>query len=90
MSMEPGQPSPADADAVVADGRDVPSPVAETQGAAPQAETLDAKPAAHADLVERADAELSSLDELPLAAHPEVYARIHETLNRELADIDGA
>ena len=42
------------------------------------------------DLVERAEAELSSLDELALSAHPEVYARIHQTLSRELADIDGA
>lgn len=41
-------------------------------------------------LTTAAGAELDRLAELPLAEHPDVFARIHSDLQRALADIDDA
>ncbi len=38
----------------------------------------------------RVERELAELEKLPLVDHADAYARIHATLDRELAEIDGA
>lgn len=45
---------------------------------------------ASSDFATRVERELAELETLPLADHADAYARIHATLNRELAEIDGA
>jgi len=46
--------------------------------------------AAPGGAVEAALQSLSSLEQAPLAEHPDVYQSIHSTLRDALADLDGA
>jgi hypothetical protein len=61
------------------------------EGAAVVPAPADANPGVPRSAVEElADRELAALDEQPIAAHAEAYARIHAALQRELVEIDGA
>jgi hypothetical protein len=41
------------------------------------------------DLVERTEARLAGIDDVPVADHPRVYALVHADLLDALADTDG-